>query len=306
MGRNLLVSGDKDRIISFIRYLAYIDCPINLFIIGKALDDYLSFFDTKMICNHFSVTTTDNLQDYRCMNGMIFLYAFPSDELNESEIPIFLSEPVDKFRTVVNNAINMYFTGQIIINGYHDEILAYFANKFSGKDNKQIISTGTLPQTILLKHFLHRTFNINLSDISISILGNETHNVISWSRAYIGQLPILNYLSRYTSINSSDFFSKTSTQINNFRLIHDEVVQFKAVLKVIDSIYLGHSSLVNVGHVANDKTEMQVLSNPVILNQQGIVTDFQIILSDSEQQILQFAQSNTDKIINKIIENNKK
>lgn len=306
MEKNLLVFGDKKRTIAFIRCLAYIDFPINVFIFGHELDDYLSFFDAENFCNHFKVMNTDNIEDYHNINGAVYLYTFPSNELDENEMVEFLSTPVDKFRNFVNNIINLDFSGQIIINGYHDEILAYFANKFSGKDIRQIISTGTLSQTILLKHALHHSFNINLSDISISILGNETHNVISWSRAYIGQLPILTYLSQYKSIDSDNFFEQISTEIGNIKLIHDDVVQFKAILKIIDAIYLRHSGLVNVGHVSNNKNNLQVLSNPVMLNEQGIVTDVKILLSDSEERILQSAQNITHKIISKIIEHNKK
>lgn len=301
MKTNLVVDGDQDRIKALVECMLFIDYPVQLTIINHNMDDFIMNIKSRLLCENFDVSIDDDNDDYHDFDGFMYLYPFPEDDLNDKEdIVNFLSPYLDQFRTSLNLAIKGGFSGKIIINGYYDEILNYFATKFSGKEPNTVISTGLLGKTLLLKHLLRRYFNISLSDINVSVVGNQATNLITWSRAYIGQSPILSYLANPNNLFSTEIFSKAEEILSQSNF--DEVVQMKSILMVLNAIFMEKPCLASVGHVVNFNDEVTAVSEPVMLNHTGMVSTVELILSDKENQIYLESKQEVVDIINLIVE----
>lgn len=301
MNTNLVVDGDQDRIKALVECMLFIDYPVQLTILNHNMDDFITNIKSRLLCENFDVSIDDDNVDYHDFDGFMYLYPFPEDDLDDKEdIVNFLSPYLDQFRTSLNLAIKGGFIGKILINGYYDEILNYFATKFSGKEPNTVISTGLLGKTLLLKHLLRRYFNISLSDINVSVVGNQSTNLITWSRAYIGQSPILSYLANPNNLFSTEIFAKAEEILSQNHF--DEVVQMKAILMILDAIFMENPCLASVGHVVNFNDEVTAVSEPVMLNHTGMVSTVELVLSDKENQIYLESKQEVIDIINLIVE----
>ncbi|GAA6112480.1 MAG: hypothetical protein M3Z82_01750 [Apilactobacillus sp.] len=301
MNTNLVVDGDQDRIKALVECMLFIDYPVHLTILNHNMDDFISNIKSRLLCENFDVAIDDDNVDYHDFDGFMYLYPFPEDDLKDKEEVVnFLSPYLDQFRTSLNLAIKGGFSGKILINGYYDEILNYFATKFSGKEPNTVISTGLLGKTLLLKHLLRRYFNISLSDINVSVVGNQSTNLITWSRAYIGQSPILSYLANPNNLFSTEIFAKAEEILSQNHF--DEVVQMKAILMILDAIFMEKPCLASVGHVVNLNDDVTAVSEPVMLNHTGMVSTVELVLSDKENQVYLESKQEVIDIINLIVE----
>lgn len=303
MKTNLVVDGEQRRIESLIEFMILVDYPVNLTIANLKMNDFINQLQSNLLCEHFEVKLADDKMDYHDFDGYMYLYDFPKETVEEkSEVTSFLSPYLDHFRNSLNQVIKEGFSGKIIVNGFHDEVFAYFATKFSGKENNKVVSTGMLAKTLLLKHALRRYFDISLSDINVSVLGSESKNLISWSRAYIGQSPILAYLANPNNMFSTEIFAKAEEIINKSDTPCDEVIQAKAIGVILDAFYMGNSCLASVGHVSQIDGKIAVTSEPIMLNQTGLVPTVELVLSDKEKQAFDDAKQYTNEIIDEILE----
>ncbi len=290
------------RILSFVKFLISIDYPINLHILNNHLNNNIDNLKSKNLCNHFETSVFDK-DDYSNINGFIYLYDFP-ENINDDNID-FLKEKISNFRLSVNDIIEKGFNGKIIINGFRDDILNYFASKFTGKSSSNLIGTGTLPSTLILKNILKNYFNVGISDITISTFGSNTKNFISWSRSYIGQTPILSYLSDKNNLFKDDVLDDINHQLDLQVLSKDEILQFKSIKIILDSLYLYSPHIMDLSNLRVNNGKLSSLSSPVIINNKGLYQYIKVSLSDNEESTFNSIFDESNVVINEIINGGK-
>ncbi|TPR17395.1 Rossmann-fold NAD(P)-binding domain-containing protein [Apilactobacillus timberlakei] len=303
MLKNLLISGDNKRILAFVNFLISIDYPINLHILNTDLSVSINNLISTVLCDQFNVSISDT-SDYSNIDGFIYLYDFP-ENIKDDNID-FLKEKISNFRLSVNDIIEKGFTGTIILNGFRDDLLNYFANKFTGKSSNYLIGTGTLPSTLVLKNILKRYFNVGSSDITISIFGNNINNFISWSRSYIGQTPILSYLSDKNNLFKDDVLDEINYRLDVKSLSEDEILQFKSIKDILDSLYLDLPHIMDLSNLKLSNGKLSSLSSPVIINNKGLYQYIKVSLSDNEESTLNSIVDESNIVINEIINGSKK
>lgn len=303
MLKNLLISGDNKRILAFVKFLISIDYPINLHILNTDLSVSINNLISTILCDQFNVSISDK-SDYSNVDGFIYLYDFP-ENVKEDNID-FLKEKISNFRLSVNDIIEKGFTGTIILNGFRDDLLNYFASKFTGKASNYLIGTGTLPSTLVLKNILKRYFNVGSSDITISTFGNNINNFISWSRSYIGQTPILSYLSDKKNLFKDDALDDINYRLDVKSMSEDEILQFKSIKDILDSLYLDLPHIMDLSNLKLSNGKLSSLSSPVIVNDKGLYQYIKVSLSDNEESTLNSIVDESNIVINEIINGSKK
>ncbi|UQS85523.1 hypothetical protein MOO46_02755 [Apilactobacillus apisilvae] len=297
MNNRLILSGNTTRIREFVKFLSIIDYPIEVLSLNNKLENFFNEFLTLNICNNFKILNTpvDNFENF---DAILYLYDFPENVDNIE----FLKDKVSNFRLLINDAIEKGFDGKILINGYHDDVITYFANKFTGKSFHNIIGLGTLPNTLIVKNILKNYFNVNYSDISISTLGNNACNVISWSRSYIGQSPILSYLSDKNNLFKDEIREQISGDLADGKTIKDDVLNFKSIIIIIDALYHKKPTILDLTNLSKVNNAIEVFSSPVFINEKGIFKYITFSLSDNEKDFLDHSVEQSKNIINKVMQ----
>lgn len=296
----ILLYGDETRIYEFLKVA--INHDYKLEVSFENLNDNLqkNINEASTFCNNFQYLETFNYQE---LNLLIYLPEFEIIE-NESNSDIItkVNNMLPEFRGFLNKSISNGFNGKILIDSQYDSIIAYFAARFSGFDAKNIIGIGSQVQNEILSNYIANQFNVANSLINITTLGYIDDYTISWSRSYIGSMPLLSYLNDKSNDDRNDLLNDAQSVI--YQISEDnQLIHNKVIFDVIFSLFSKKSKLMFVTTLDKNNDKIQLNFNPVLINQNGYNFSFELQVSDNEKEELEGIIEHCKLIINNIIEN---
>lgn len=296
----ILLYGDETRIYEFLKVA--INHDYKLEVSFENLNDNLqkNINEASTFCNNFQYLETFNYQE---LNLLIYLPEFEIIE-NESNSDIItkVNNMLPEFRGFLNKSISNGFNGKILIDSQYDSIIAYFAARFSGFDAKNIIGIGSQVQNEILSNYIANQFNVDNSLINITTLGYIDDYTISWSRSYIGSMPLLSYLNDKSNDDRNDLLNDAQSVI--YQISKDnQLIHNKVIFDVIFSLFSKKSKLMFVTTLDKNNDKIQLNFNPVLINQKGYNFSFELQVSDNEKEELEGIIEHCKLIINNIIEN---
>lgn len=296
----ILLYGDETRIYEFLKVA--INHDYKLEVSFENLNDNLqkNINEASTFCNNFQYLETFNYQE---LNLLIYLPEFEIIE-NESNSDIItkVNNMLPEFRGFLNKSISNGFNGKILIDSQYDSIIAYFAARFSGFDAKNIIGIGSQVQNEILSNYIANQFNVDNSLINITTLGYIDDYTISWSRSYIGSMPLLSYLNDKSNDDRNDLLNDAQSVI--YQISEDnQLIHNKVIFDVIFSLFSKKSKLMFVTTLDKNNDKIQLNFNPVLINQNGYNFSFELQVSDNEKEELEGIIEHCKLIINNIIEN---
>lgn len=241
------------------------------------------------MCHNFRIELIEREANLDEIDGMIYL---PNDDFYHSEnidaaaVAADISEPLMKFRKTINDIVGQGFNGKIIIDSPHDEIFVYFAAYFSGLDVKKIIGLGTLPQEIILREALVRKFKVSGDDINVNTLGLNTHNLVAWSRVYIGPSTLLSYIADDSQNYDDQIISDLSEEIENCKIVSNDIIQSKAIIRLLTCVYGKNSLICSVTSLKKENDKLSLSLGPKLVNQYGVFRSINLQLADNEEEEL--------------------
>lgn len=237
------------------------------------------------MCHNFRIEFIEPNLKLDKIAGLIYL---PNDEFYHPEIidattvAENIREPLMEFRMIINDIISRGFNGKIMIDCPHDEVFVYFAAYFSGLDVKNIIGFGTLPQEIILREALVREFKVSGDDINVNTLGLNTHNLVAWSRVYIGPSTLLSYIADENQNYDDKIISELSEEIGNQAIVSNAIIQNKAIIRLLTCLYGENSLICSVISLKKENDKLSLSLGPKLVNQYGVFRSINLQLADNE------------------------
>ncbi|WP_429971231.1 lactate dehydrogenase [Fructilactobacillus sp. Tb1] len=283
----IIIKGEQRRISNLLRAMLVQDTPVTIL-----LDDpeiYAEEILAIEMCHNFRVELMEADAKLDNVDGMIYL---PNDEFYAPEVTDAalvadrIREPLMNFRITINDIISRGFNGKIIIDSPHDEVFVYFAAYFSGLDVKKIIGLGTLPQEIILREALVREFKVSGDDINVNTLGLNTHNLVAWSRVYIGPSTLLSYIADDSQNYDDEIINNLSEEIGNHKIVSNPIIQSKAIIRLLTCVYGENSLICSVISLKKENDKLHLSLGPKLVNQFGVFRSINLQLADNELQEL--------------------
>ncbi|MCF6514881.1 hypothetical protein GSH19_01720 [Lactobacillus sp. S2-2] len=296
----ILLYGDQNRIYEFLKLAITRD--YNLEVSFEKLNETMQkkIKEANLFCNNFNYT--DNL-NYEEIDLLVYL---PKFELNEkesiSDVVKQIVTMLPDFRGFLNKSISDGFNGKIFIDSQYDAIIAYFAARFSGFDSKKIVGIGSQIQNEILVNFFANQFNIDRKLVNITTLGYINDYIISWSRSYIGSMPILSYLNDKNNSYTVDILNNAQTMIYSLSK-NNEIIHNKVMVDVIFNLFSDKSKLSFVTTLDKTNDKVQLNFNPVFINKSGYNFSLELQVSDEEKKELDKVINDSEIIIKNVIEN---
>ncbi|QFR66047.1 Rossmann-fold NAD(P)-binding domain-containing protein [Furfurilactobacillus rossiae] len=198
-----------------------------------------------------------------------------------------LSVVMPRLRNFIREAMAQGFKGKMIVASQYDDLLTYFAQKFSGVGVSNCIGVGTLAHTTILNNTLARTFNVPLDSLHAYVVGIANDHLIAWSRSTVGPAPVLSLMANEDIDFDAAELGEIEQQLNATAISTNDALRAQSVIKILRGIFFDRpfiGSLTNLLTIIEER--VTPLSTPVRVNAAGVSKLVDVSYSDLEQRQL--------------------
>ncbi|KRM74088.1 hypothetical protein [Secundilactobacillus collinoides] len=287
MKAKVVICGDTSRIDSFLTTMIMKDPSVAGIVLPvesetENSDTALSALVTAAhLCQQFSLTVGKN-EDLASADVVVIALERP--QIAAEDMLTYVQGIMPKFRKLVNSVIENGFKGKILISAPFDELLVYFAWRFSGLPQTQLLGVGTFSQTLFLQSQLKDRLRVGENDVSALVVGTPQQQLIVWSRSYVGPAPVLMYLANQDNHFSAEDIANLEAASSSQSLMDNWAIQDLALDRLLMALVEDRPLIATVSNI---QTEHEVgalaISTPVLVSLAGVRRLTDLTLSDSEE-----------------------
>lgn len=148
----------------------------------KLMGNYIDLLDAVSFSN-----AKIKIGDYSdCNNAdLIVITAGKNQKVGESRLDLINSNNLI-MKSICDNIKKTNFNGFILVATNPLDVCTYLVKKYTNYENSKIIGSGTLLDTIRLKRILSEKLNVDIKNISASVVGEHgDSSVILWSKIHV-------------------------------------------------------------------------------------------------------------------------
>lgn len=277
MKPTLIVQGNFDQASRFIRQLLIADLPLECVVMPNVMDDtprYQALVVASALCPQLTLRV-GTATDYGQADWLVVL-----DRASDETAPAL---EVAELRVFMNRIVENGFKGQLVFCGAHDELLTYFAWKFSGLKPSQIWGLGTYPLTRLLTYRLAERLGVGVASIQAAVVGTAANPIVAWSRTYVGPAPILMYLANEDAKFSADDLGKMGSWLQREASEDQRMLRSMALIRLLRAALTQQPLIASVTNV-HAEAPIYAAATPVLVSASGVKHLTNLVLSEDEQQ----------------------
>ncbi|WP_125546922.1 Rossmann-fold NAD(P)-binding domain-containing protein [Levilactobacillus lindianensis] len=277
MNPTLLIQGNFDQASQLLQQLLITDLPLDCVVMPNTTTDtprYQSLVVASALCPHLSIRV-GTASDYGQAAWMVVLDRNVKDATLQSR--------VDELRLLIKRIVENGFAGQLIFSGEQDELLAYFAWKFSGLPASQIWGLGTYPLTRLLTYRLAERLGVGAAVIQAAVVGTASQPIAAWSRTYVGPAPILMYLANADANFDADDLGKMSSWLEREAAGDQAILRDMALIRLLQANFADQPLIASVTNV-HQEDPVFAAATPVLVGKKGVKHLTNLVLSEDEEQ----------------------
>lgn len=263
------------------------DLPMSLAIMDSAAGDE-QIYEPALVaargCVNLSISmaqTTDLVTADALIIGDV---AVPDPGAEQDEV---LAANIPPMRGLIREAMAQGFTGKIVVASQYDDILTYFAQKYSGVGVNNCIGIGTLAHTTLLRNTLAHTFNVPQTSLQAYVIGVARDHLVAWSRSTVGPAPILALMANEDVDFDASQLGEIEQGLNAATVSTNDILRAKAVTRVLRALFYDRPMIgVVTNLLLSDDDRVMPLSTPVRLNGAGVSKLVAVSYTELEQRQL--------------------
>ncbi|MFD1548401.1 Rossmann-fold NAD(P)-binding domain-containing protein [Levilactobacillus fuyuanensis] len=277
MKPTLLIQGNFDQASQLVHQLLVMNLPLDCVVMPNATDDtprYQPLVVASALCPRLTVRV-GTAADYGQATWLVVLDRYAA------ELPI--ADRIAELRLLMKHIVENGFNGQLVFSGEQDELLSYFAWKFSGLPAGQIWGLGTYPLTRLLTYRLAERLGVGATVIQATVVGTAQSPIVAWSRTYVGPAPLLMYLANADADFDADDLDKMSTWLTREAAEQQDTLRYMAIIRLIQATLSQQPVIAPVTNI-HEETPAFAAASPVLVGTKGIQHLTNLVLSEDEQQ----------------------
>ncbi|WP_125579714.1 Rossmann-fold NAD(P)-binding domain-containing protein [Levilactobacillus cerevisiae] len=277
MKPTLIIQGNFDQASQLIRQLLVADLPLECVVMSNVTDD-APRYQALMVASALAPQMTlrvGTAVDYGKADWLIVL-----DRAAQETTP---AAEVAELRLFMNRIVENGFKGQLVFCGDHDELLTYFAWKFSGLNRSQIWGLGTFPLARLLTFRLAERLGVGVTAVQAAVVGTAAKPIVAWSRTYVGPAPILMYLANEDAKFNAEDLGKMASWLEREAGEDQQMLRSMALIRLLEADLTNQPLIASVTNI-HDEEPAYAAATPVLVNASGVKRLTNLALSEDEQQ----------------------
>ncbi|XP_057519075.1 L-lactate dehydrogenase B-like [Amaranthus tricolor] len=219
---------------------------------------------------------------------------------------------VSLFKNIIPPLVEFSPNAILIIVSNPVDVLTYVAWKLSGFPSNRVIGSGTNLDSSRFRFLIADHFDVNAQDVQAMIIGEHGDSSVAlWSRATIGEVPLLSFLNT----NKITYNKQSLNEIHN-EVINSayEVIKLKghtswaigySVANLARSILRNQRRIHPVSVLVTGFYDIHggevFLSLPSLLGRNGVLNVINMPLTDEETQLLRNSASSILEVQNQLL-----
>lgn len=277
MKPSMIVQGELTHAKYLLQQLLVADLPVDCVIMAEHTTDtpeYQALITASALCPQFSLRM-GTAADYAQATWLV---------LTDLEEPLpALADRIVALRRLTNRILENGFRGQLVFTGQDDEVLTYFAWKYSGAAIGQIWGLGTYPVNQLLTYRLADRLGVGVNAIQTTVVGRAAEPVVAWSRTYVGPTPILMYLANADAAFNAEDLDKMESWLRREATGSQTALRYLTLIHLFQALLANQPVIAPVAHPQPGETALAV-ATPVLVTLQGTQAITNLALSEDEQR----------------------
>jgi len=273
----MIVQGELTQAKQLLQQLLVADLAVDCVVMPEHTQDtpqYQSLIAASALCPRLSIRVGTGA-DYGQATWLVLVDQYAA------ETPMV--DRVGSLRRLTSRVLENGFQGQLVFAGHHDEVLTYFAWKFSGANASQIWGLGTYPLNQLLTYRLAERLGVSAAAIQTTVVGRATEPIVAWSRTYVGPTPILMYLANADATFDADDLDKMASWLHREAAESQRNLRFLTLIRLLRTILDQQAVIVPVTH-PQPAVPALATATPVLVTATGTKPLTNLSLSEGEQR----------------------
>ncbi len=219
-----------------------------------------------------------------CQNAQIIVIcAGAKQEIGQTRLDL-LNENTRIIKNIITNIVKHNFQGILINTTNPLDVISLEIYKQSNIPASKIIGSGTFLDTARLKYFIHKKLNVPYASIDAYVIGEHGDSaVIPWNSIFVNETKI-------TELLSKEELKDLENKVHNagYELLNSKGFSSSAIGNCLVSI---------TDAILNDKKQEIIISTydnltntyygyPVLLGQTGVIKKQNLLLTKTEQELL--------------------
>lgn len=197
-------------------------------------------------------------------------------------------------KSITENIMKFYNGGIILVVSNPLDVMTYFIQKWSGLPNGMVVGSGTILDTSRFISHLSNHFNVNVDNISASMLGEHGDSMVPiWSRVFINGC----HIDEYCKLNDISFTDEDKEEMAvTVRTAGATVIKSKGatyyaiatcVCEIVDTIVKDKNTILTLSTIVDGEYGISdvALSLPCLINAKGVQKRFEYSLSEKEEKL---------------------
>ncbi|MFC6170732.1 Rossmann-fold NAD(P)-binding domain-containing protein [Loigolactobacillus jiayinensis] len=301
MNKNIIICGSAERVYAATLACLLVDFPLTINLLaddGLSVDQLQELVNAADLQNHIVVQEVNTAAFKTADLLLITDLQTISSEISASD---YATAILPDFRKLIASAMANGFAGKICLLQKYDELFTYFAWRFSGLPQSDIVGFGTFPATLLLERLLQKQLRVGRHDVRAYVVGTTQQPIVAWSRAYIGVAPVLTLVANETTDFDADKMMQLEQRVQKESSVEQFALQAICLQTVLQALLFeaGLLSTFTTLHPYHDD-QFVAYSAPVYLSGSGTRQVTELSLTKEEQAELAATLAVTRDVLTQI------
>ncbi|MFD0897951.1 Rossmann-fold NAD(P)-binding domain-containing protein [Loigolactobacillus binensis] len=284
MKKNIIICGSEQRVYAATLACLLVDLPLNIHLL---VNDELNAGRLQELVNAADLQHNITVQQ---ATTAIFKKADLLLITDLKSLPAAVSAldyataVLPDFRKLIANAMANGFTGKICLLQKYDELFTYFAWRFSGLPQSDVVGFGTFPASLLLERLLQKQLRVGQHDVRAYVVGTQHQPIIAWSRTYVGAAPVLTLVANDTTDFDADKMMTLEARVQQESGVEQFALQAICLQTVLQAL-LFEAGLLSTFTTLHSYADEQLVaySAPIYLSGSGTRQVTELSLTKEEQ-----------------------
>ena len=244
-------------------------------------------------------------------SNLIVITAGKKQKAGQTRLDV-AKDNVDLFKVIVPEIFNYAPFAIYLIVSNPVDILSYATYKFSKKNAKEVIGSGTVLDSARFKFLLGRHCKVDPRNIHAYILGEHGDTEVPiWSKAMLGGLSLKDYCpicENYNKCNREEELNKIFEEVRDSAY---EIIERKgetsygiglSLVRITQAILNNENSILPVSCYIDDYIDISdiYLSLPAVIDKEGVRDILKLELTQEEQKKLKLSAKTLKNVLEEV------
>ncbi|KRM88000.1 hypothetical protein [Lacticaseibacillus thailandensis] len=224
---------------------------------------------------------------------LVFTDTLPADA-DADDANALTAANIKMVREALNGAMANGFTGTLLVATTRDELLTYFAQRFSGVASDHVLGVGTAAHSLFTANRIAQELNVPVHNVAVDVVGTATDYQVLWSRAAVSTVPLLSMVQNDAAKVSAEIIQTVNRELQQFAAGIGAAVTADVVARIAAVLLSTQTDIVPLTLIDGTGAGLTVVARPAVVGRQHVQVLPRVAGAQAEEEAL---KEITDRVL---------